>query len=97
MSGLSLDYLKTGIYFILTVLYLALYLYYPVQRANLYFSLYALCCLLTYGLQAQSVGLHSVETLQLTRIAIAIFTALFQLLQLRALYDLFKRPLGIAY
>lgn len=97
LSGLPLDYLKIGIYFILTILHLALYAYYPLQRANFYFFLYALCCLLTYGLQTQSVGLHSVETLQLTRIAIGIFTTLFQLLQLRALYSLFKRPLGTTY
>ncbi|GAB3320019.1 hypothetical protein GCM10027299_13320 [Larkinella ripae] len=96
-GGLPLDYLKMGIYFILTVLHLALYLYYPVQRANLYFFLYALSCLFTYGLQVYSIGVNSVETLQHIRIAIGIFTTLFQLLQLRALYSLFKRPPGGPY
>lgn len=97
LSGLPPDFLKIGIYFILLILHLALYVYYPVRRTNAFFSLYALCGLLTYGLQAQSVGLHSVETLQHARIAIAVFMALSHLLRLRVLYGLFERPLGITY
>ena len=97
LSGLPLDFLKIGIYFILAIIHLALYVYYPVRRANAYFGLYALCGLLTYGLQARSVGLHSVETLQHTRIAIGVFMTLSHLLRLRALYGLFERPLGSTF
>jgi len=32
---------QTGIFFLLAVLYLAFYLFYPIQKVNLYFSLYA--------------------------------------------------------
>ena len=97
LSGLPLDYLKMGIYFILAILHLALYVYYPVQRANFYFSLFALCCLITYGLQTQSIGMHQLEALQITRIAIGILTTLFQLLLLTALYRLFNQPLVAPY
>ena len=97
LGGLPLDYLKIGIYFILTLLHLTLYLYYPVQRANFYFSMFALSCLLTYLLQTQSVYMDAQETLQPTRIAIGITTLLFQLLLLTALYKLFNRLLSLPY
>lgn len=96
LSGLPLDYLKAGIFFILAILHIALYLYYPTQRANLYFSLFSICCLLTYLLQTQ-MGPQRVETLHSVRMAIGMLTALFYLLQVRALYSLFKRPLGMLY
>ncbi len=96
LSGLPLDYAKSGIFFILAILHLAFYLYYPVQRANLYFSLFSLCCMVTYFLQTQ-LGAQSVESLQGILITIAILTNLFHLLQLNALYSLFKRPFGLSY
>ena len=97
LGGLPLDYLKMGIYLILTLLHLALYFYYPVQRANFYFALFALSCLLTYLLQTQTVYMDSQETLQPTRIGIGVTTLLFQLPLLTALYNLFKYPLRIPY
>ncbi len=96
LSILPLDYAKAGIFFILAILHLAFYLYYPVQRANLYFSLFSLCCMVTYYLQTQ-LDAQSVESLQGKLIGIAILTNLFHLLQLNALYSLFKRPLGVSY
>ena len=96
LSILPLDFAKTGIFFILAILHLAFYLYYPVQRANLYFTLFSLCSMVTYYLQTQ-LGAQSVDSLQGRLIAIAVLTNLFHLLQLNALYSLFKRPLGVAY
>ena len=97
LSGLPLDYLKIGIYFILTLLHITLYFYYPSQRTNLYFSLFALSCLLTYLLQTQSVYMTTQELLQPTRIAIGITTLLFHLLLLTALCKLFSQPFGLSY
>ena len=75
LSGLPLDYAKFGIFFILTILHLALYLYYPIQRANLYFSLFSLGSMVTYFLQTQ-VGPHPVATLEGIAITIGILTNL---------------------
>jgi two-component system, NtrC family, sensor kinase len=42
-DGLSvLEYFRTGVFFILVILHLAFYLFYPPQKANLYFFLFAL-------------------------------------------------------
>ncbi|HXL56265.1 MAG TPA: hypothetical protein VN958_08420, partial [Chitinophagaceae bacterium] len=44
-SGISVttsNFFRTGVYFIFLILHVAFYLYYPKQKANLYFSLYAL-------------------------------------------------------
>jgi two-component system NtrC family sensor kinase len=38
----TLSYFRAGVFFILAILHLAFYLYYPPQKANLYFFLYAL-------------------------------------------------------
>lgn len=96
LSGAPLDYAKFGVFFILAILHLALYVYYPIQRANLYFSLFSLCSMLTYFLQTQ-VGPQSEETLQAIVITIGLLTNLFHLLQLAALYSLFNRPFGWLY
>ncbi len=42
-SGLAiLEYFRVGVFFILTIVHLAFYLFYPRQKANLYFFLFAL-------------------------------------------------------
>src|ERR1019366_342996 len=42
-SGLSvLEFFRVGVFFILVILHLAFYLFYPPQKANLYFFLFAL-------------------------------------------------------
>lgn len=96
-SGVPLDYAKFGLFLILTILHLAFYGYYPIQRANLYLGLFSFCSMLTYLLQALVPGVDDVATSQSMRIVIAVAFNLSLLFQVMALYRLFDRRPGKLY
>src|SRR5690349_1509552 len=55
------NYFLTGIFLIITVLHLSFFLFYPSQKANLYFSLFALFSMLGFLLQRIVPNDHWVE------------------------------------
>ena len=90
--GLSTSIIiRIGAFFILAVLYLAFFLYYPEQKANLFFFLYALLQILgdvtqfnqlSGGVQVRYVFLLNILTLAFWDLArLFLLTALYSLLQ----------------
>jgi len=60
-SGLSvLEIFRVGVFFILAILHLAFYLFYPTQKANLYFFLFALF-MFFYCITGIRMLVHTVE------------------------------------
>jgi signal transduction histidine kinase len=94
-SNESMWLFRAGVFFILTILHLAYYLYYPPQKANLYFFLYA--CLLTVDMLVYSNVPHElkywfyVDNINVDLVLIGTF------LMLTANYVLLRKKRGIIF
>ncbi len=90
--------LRIGAFFILAVLYLAFFLYYPEQKANLFFFLYALLLILGDAIQLNSVsgGIEVQYIFLLTNLTVA-FWDLAHLFLLTALYSLLRQKRAWIY
>lgn len=84
------DYFLSGVFLILGVLYMALYILYPSQRANLYFSVYALLQLVVWGSFNSIREIDWIETYVTFKNFIMVILVASHISLLMALYDLFK-------
>jgi two-component system, NtrC family, sensor kinase len=86
---------RAGAFFILFILHLAFYLYSPSQRANLYFSLFALFVILTSIFQV--VNIHRIQEWFYNRTLVLDFLLLSTFFLLTAIYSLLKQKRGWIY
>jgi signal transduction histidine kinase/DNA-binding response OmpR family regulator len=92
------EYFRVGIYFILAILHLAFFLFYPAQRTNLYFFFFCFLTALSSAGSNLAYKLYSVETKMYLLIFTIIFgTILTNQFYLIALYELFKLRKGILF
>jgi len=86
---------RIGAFFILFILHLAFYLYYPSQKANLYFSLFAICVILTEANQIPEI--NTVKYLFYNRNLVLDFLILSNFFLLSAVYSLSNQQRGWVY
>ena len=86
---------RIGAFFILFILHLAFYLYYPSQKANLYFSLFAICVILTEANQIPEI--NTVKYLFYNGNLILDFLILSNFFLLTAVYSLSNQQRGWVY
>ncbi|WP_237144825.1 ATP-binding protein [Pontibacter pamirensis] len=92
------EFFRAGFFCILAILHLAFFFFYPTQRANLYFFLYALFSALAAILINSAYKVHSVEAKMYLLIMGGCFIgSLNYFFYLRALYRLFNQPKGIVF
>jgi two-component system, NtrC family, sensor kinase len=95
--SVSSEVFRLGAFFILFVLHLAFYLYFPAKRATLYFSIFALCVILTDGLQLPVAKIHNVKYFFYNRTLVLDFLLLSTFFQLTAIYSLLNQKKGWKY
>jgi two-component system, NtrC family, sensor kinase len=86
-----------GLNIILCVLYFAFYLYYPKQRANLYFSIYCLFALMINAFSMYWHDMNQVDGLYLIKnldLSVGVISSLFLL---TAIYRLFEQKIDVFY
>jgi two-component system NtrC family sensor kinase len=88
---IELDHFRTGIFFILGVLYLAFYVFYPVQRANLLFSIYAILQVLVWGTFILVHKTDVIETYPFTKNSLLVLQVAGHIILLLAVYELLKQ------
>lgn len=88
---------RIGCFFILFILHLAFYLYFPSQRANLYFSLFAFFVILTDSFQVPLSEITSVEYLFYNRNFVLDLILLSTFILVTAIYSLLKQKRGWVY
>ena len=86
---------RIGVFFILFILHLAFYLYHPSQKANLYFSLFALCVIFTDSNQIPEI--NTVKYLFYNRNLVLDFLILSNFFLLTAVYSLSNQQRGVVY
>jgi signal transduction histidine kinase len=85
---------RIGAFFILFILHLAFFLYFPSLKANLYFSLFALFVILTDIFQVSLPAIHSVQFYFYHRTLALNFLLLSTFFLLTAIYSLSKQRRG---
>jgi signal transduction histidine kinase/DNA-binding response OmpR family regulator len=92
------EYFRVGIFFILAILHLAFFLFYPAQRTNLYFFFFAFIGALTGAVSNLTYKIYSVETKMYILVFIVFFSiTLASQFYLIALYKLFNLRKGILF
>jgi signal transduction histidine kinase len=88
---------KVGVFLILAILYLAFYLFYPAQKVNLYFSLYAFLTGSFWPLLVYYNNLNQIE-LRFPLISVALIAGVIaSLILLAAIYRLLDQKLSSIY
>lgn len=96
-ADIDYDVLRTGLFFILSVLHFTLFVFYPKKKGNLYFSLFAITALATSILYVLAFRTqHTEKRLYLLWITINLFN-LFHLIFLKAFYTIASFKTGIVY
>jgi two-component system NtrC family sensor kinase len=85
------DYFRVGTFFILGVLYFAFYVFYPIQRANLFFSVYAILQAMVWGTFIYFKQLGTVETYSLIKNFLLVVQVASELIMLSAVYEMLKQ------
>ncbi|WP_162056423.1 hypothetical protein [Pontibacter pamirensis] len=94
----SFEYFRIGFFFILAILHLAFFWFYPAQRANMYFFLYALFSALAAWMINSAYKTYSVEAkVYLLILGCAFVFVLNYVFYLMALYRLFNQSKGIYF
>jgi two-component system NtrC family sensor kinase len=95
---LFFDYMRGGVFFILSILHLALFLFNPSQKANLYFFTYAiLSATVSFLVSLVYTHVYLAATQQFLFIALTIGWSLSYLSFLSAVYKMFDHHRGIIY
>ncbi|HMG93369.1 MAG TPA: ATP-binding protein [Chryseolinea sp.] len=85
------DYFRSGVFFILGVLYLAFYVFYPIQRANLLFSIYAVVQATVWGSFIFYHQVDIIETYPLLKNSFLVLQVIGHVIMLLAVYELLKQ------
>jgi signal transduction histidine kinase len=94
----AINYMQIGLFLILALLHLSFFLFYPKQRANLYFFIFSFTSLLNWlGYRLAYDQVHNIEVRAYLLIVIALLYFLFTLYSLKAIYALFEHPKGWVY
>jgi signal transduction histidine kinase len=95
---LFFDYMRGGIFFILAVLHLTLFLFNPSQKANLYFFIYAIfLAVASFLVSFVYTHVYLAATKQFFLIVVIIAWSLSYLSFLSAVYKMFDHRRGIIY
>ncbi len=95
---LFFDYMRGGVFFILSILHLALFLFNPSQKANLYFFTYAiLSAAVSFLVSLVYTHVYLTATRQFLLIALTIGWPLSYLSFLSAVYKMFDHRRGTIY
>ena len=95
---LFFDYMRGGVFFILSILHLALFLFNPSQKANLYFFTYAiLSAAVSFLVSLVYTHVYMAATRQFLLIALTIGFSLTYLSFLSAAYKMFDHRRGTIY
>ena len=84
------DYFRVGTFFILGILYLAFYVFYPIQRANLLFSIYAILQAVVWGAFIYLKQFDIIQTYPLIKNSLLVVQVASELIMLSAVYELLK-------
>ncbi|HEX6891370.1 MAG TPA: ATP-binding protein [Chryseolinea sp.] len=85
------DYFRVGTFFILGVLYLAFYVFYPLQRANLFFSVYAILQAMVWGFFIYFKQYDTIQDYPLIKNFLLVVQVASELIMLSAVYELLKQ------
>ena len=85
------DYFRVGVFFILSVLYMAFYFFYPPQRANLYFSIYAIIQAIVWGSFIIYHKVDLIETYPVIKNFFLVLQLVGHVIMLLAVYELLRR------
>ena len=91
------EFLRSGAFLILAVLHLAFFLFYPSQRANLYFFLYALFSALGASTFNLTSKVYQLEVKAYLIFVVVAFFSLNNIFYLRALYRIFNKHKGVFF
>ncbi|AUD00794.1 histidine kinase [Spirosoma pollinicola] len=91
------DSFRLGVFFIMGILSLAIYLFYPVQKANLYFSAYAFLQATGWFVLLYTLHHDEIEPQYLLHIILLISEIIADLFMLWAIYTLLAQPKGWSF
>ncbi len=91
------DSFRLGVFFIMGILSLAIYLFYPVQKANLYFSAYAFLQAIGWFILLYTLHHDEVEPQYLLHNILLISGIIADFFMLWAIYTLLAQPKGWSF
>jgi hypothetical protein len=90
-------FLTVGVLAILGILYLAFYVFYPAQKVNLYFSLFALLAAVSWSILIYLRTPHPIEQFSIINNSVLVLTVTGNYFMLTAIYNLLEQKKRWSY